>query len=91
MKYVDIILALEIMRECDSLSITEDDKKLIISVFGNILKLLREAGLVTAEISANYAILKDSTWNNGYFCIVTKRMCSLVFHVVNICPAIFDI
>lgn len=90
MKFVDVLLALEIIRECDSLTITEEDKKVIIAVFGNIIKPLRETGLITTEISAMYAVLKNSTWNDGYFCVVTRKMCSILQHIISLYAPIFD-
>lgn len=74
--------ALEIINECNALSITEDDKKLILAVFRDIIKKLE---LNTAEILAQYAILEISTWDNGYFCIVTHRLCAELYPLVQIC------
>lgn len=72
--------ALEIISQCDCLSITEDDKKLIISVFDEILKAL---GGGTTEMKIRYEILKISTWSDGYFCTSARQMCSLLYRVIN--------
>ena len=90
MEYAKMKAAIDIISQCDSFTITEDDKMLIISVFGSILKSLREIGLVTTEMSAQHAVLKVSTWNNGYFCIVTRQMCSIVRPVVELYAECFD-
>ena len=74
--------ALEIINECNALSITEDDKKLILAVFRDIIKKLE---LNTAEVLAQYAILEISTWDNGYFCIVTHRLCAELYPLAQIC------
>lgn len=80
--------ALEIINECDSLSITEDDKKLILAVFRDIIKKL---DLNTGEILAQYAILEISTWDNGYFCIVTHRLCAELYPLVELMAKTFEI
>lgn len=72
--------ALEIISQCDCLSITEDDKKLIISVFDEILKVL---GGGTTEMKIRYEILKISTWSDGYFCTSARLMCNLLYRVIN--------
>ena len=90
MKYEQMKTALLIMSKCDGFSITNDDKQFIIAVFGDIIKSLREMEFVTTEISVEYAILKVSTWNNGYFCIVTRQMCSLLYPIVELLQDFFD-
>lgn len=90
MTFVKMKAALAIVNKCDCLSITEDDKKLVIHVFDTIMKSLMEKGLVTTEMSAQYAVLKVSTWNDGYFCAVTRQMCKLLYPVVELCEKIFD-
>lgn len=84
MEFAKMKTALEIMSQCDCLSITEDDKKMVVRVMGTIVKALREMGLCTTEMTAMYDILEISTWDNGYFCSVTRRMCSLLHTYVNI-------
>ncbi len=85
MNYEQMKNALVIISKCDCLSITEDDKKLIVSVVGTIMKSLREAGLVTTEMNAQYEILKISTWDDGYFCTVARQTCSLLHPIVDLC------
>ena len=79
--------ALEIINECDVLSITEEDKKLILAVFHSIIKSLDK---VSTEISAQYAILEVSTWDNGYFCNVTHRLCALLYPLAQIYAQTFE-
>jgi hypothetical protein len=83
--------AVEIMSSCDCLSITEDDKSFIIAAFGSILKFLRKWGFANQNMTVQYAILKESTWDNGYFCIVTKQMCNIVYPIVRDMAGILDI
>ncbi len=90
MTYEQLKAALVIISECESFTITEDDKAMIISVFKTILKPLKEMGLVTTVISAQYALLEISTWNNGYFCIVARQMCSLLSPIVDFYHQLFD-
>ena len=73
--------ALEIISQCDCLSITEDDKKLIIAVFDEMLKAL---GGGTTEMKIRYEILKISTWSDGYFCASARQLCSFLYPVVKI-------
>lgn len=82
MNYEKMTTALAIISTCDALTITEDDKKLIISVLGTIIKSLREKGLDSFEMDFQYALLKDSTWNDGYFCIIAKQMCNMVYKAI---------
>lgn len=74
-----MIEALDIIYECDSLSITEDDKKLCIFILGCIIN---ELCLTTTEITAQYAVVKVSTWNNSYFCMATKKLCNQLYSVL---------
>ena len=90
MRYKDMKTAIAIVSQCDSLSITEDDKQLTISVFCTIIKSLKKIGLVTTQMLAMYAVLKESTFNNAYFCIVTRQMCSLIYPEVDFCQRHFD-
>lgn len=83
--------AIKIISKCDSLSITEDDKRIIISVFGTIIKSVMQNGFTNTEIHIKYAILKASTWNNGYFCAITKQMCSNLYPFVDICQKYFEV
>lgn len=78
MDYEKMKKALVIMSQCDSLTITKDDKKFIIAAFASIIKFLREKGLISSMIVAKYAILKDATWNDGYFCVITRELCSML-------------
>ena len=73
--------ALDIICQCDCLSITEDDKKLIIAVFDEILKTL---GGGTTEMKIRYEILKISTWSDGYFCTSARQLCFFLYPVVKI-------
>ena len=83
--------ALAIISRCDTFSITESDKTMIISVFGTIIKDLQEKGFpITTEIYAQYAILKVSTWSDGYFCIVARQMCSALYPIVNLFAKVYD-
>lgn len=85
-----ICKALEIINECDSTSITEDDKRLILAVFRDIIHKLKDFDKVTTEISAQYAILEVSTWDNGYFCIVTHRLCAALYPLVQLYAKVFE-
>lgn len=77
--------ALYIIDECDVLSITEDDKAMIVSVFGEIISELKGYGLaLKTEINVQYAILKESVWSNGYFCEVARKMCFILYPYVKI-------
>lgn len=78
--------ALAIINECNASSITEEDKKVIIAVFHSII---HELGQVTTEISAQYALLEISTWDNGYFCIVAHKLCAALYPLVQ-CWTIFE-
>ena len=89
MEYAKMKSAIAIINECDCLSITEDDKRAVIHVFGTIMQSIRELGLVTTDMSARYAILKISTWSNGYFCESAKQMCELLYPVVERCEKLF--
>lgn len=90
MKYVQMKVALAIINECDSSSITESDKELVIYVVNYIMKSLMEMGLVTTEMSIQYAMLKVSAWNDSYFCAAARQMCSLLYPAVNLCEKLFD-
>ena len=71
--------ALDIISQCDILSITETDKSMIIAVCGTIINSLQEKGFApTTEINAQYAILKEAVWDDGYFCITARQMCSVL-------------
>lgn len=85
MTWQDHKTAIEIINGCDCLSITEDDKEIIISIFSTIIKSLREIGLANDAMAAQHAVLRVSTWNNGYFCTVARQMCSIVYPVVKFC------
>jgi hypothetical protein len=76
--------AIAIISNCDSLSITEDDKKFIISVYDAILKTLGEVDLVTTELSAQFAVLKIATWNNGYFCSVARKIGTIIQPILRV-------
>lgn len=80
MDFVTRKKALEIISQCDCLSITEDDKKLIIAVFDEMLKAL---GGGTTEMKIRYEILKISTWSDGYFCTSARQLCSFLYPVIN--------
>lgn len=90
MKYKDMKAALALVSKCDTLSITENYKEAVISVFSTIVKSLREMGLLTTRMTEVYTILKDSKWDNAYFCIMAKKMRSLVYPAVELCQNCFD-
>lgn len=73
--------ALEIISQCDCLSITEDDKQLVVAVFDEMLKAL---GGGTTEMKIRYEILKISTWSDGYFCTSARQMCNLLYPTIKI-------
>lgn len=89
MDYKKMRAALLIINECNSLTITEEDKRLIIHVLGTIIKELGSE--ITTEISAHYALLKIATWNNGYFCELAKRLCNDLYAMVNIWAEVLKI
>ena len=83
--------ALGIINKCDILSITEDDKQMIVAVCGTIIKELKEKGFVpSTESKAQYAILKESMWDDGYFCTATRQMCSVLYPIVNLLHKVFE-
>lgn len=82
MEHLKIMAALDIISQCDCLSITELDKKLIINVFGKIIKSFKEVGINNTEMNAMYEVLKISTWNDGYFCCMARKLCNLLHQKV---------
>lgn len=87
MKYENMLKALAIISGCDCLSITEDDKRIVIAVFGSIIK---EIGATSTEIKVHYELLKISTWSNGYFCQKAKYLCMLLYPIVKILSKTLD-
>ena len=82
MKFTRHKMALEIMSQSDCLSITENDKKVVLHVMGTIVKALKEMGLRTTEMIAMYDILEASTCDDGYFCNTMKRLCDMLYPIV---------
>lgn len=76
--------ALEIISQCDCLTLTEDDKMLIIAAFAEIFNSLDELGGITTEMKVRYEILKISTWSNGYFCTSARQLCNFLYPVINL-------
>lgn len=90
MKHDNMRKVLAIINQCDPLTIEKEDKDLTIAAIGTIITALRKFHLVTTEISALYAILKYSTWDNGYFCICARKICSALWPVVDSYAVIAD-
>ena len=80
--------ALVVISQADPLSITREDKIIIIHTFGAIMTALNKVDMLTTEMSFQYALLRDATWNDGYFCTIAKRMCSLMYPVLETCEKI---
>lgn len=83
--------ALAIISQADPLSITREDKSLIIHTFSTIMAALNKVGMLTTEMSFQHALLREATWNDGYFCTVAKRMCSIMYPVLETCEAVFNV
>lgn len=81
MDFATMKKALEIISQCDCLSITENGKELIIFVFDEILKAL---GGGTTEMKIRYEILKISTWSDGYFSTSARQLCSSLYPIIKI-------
>lgn len=85
MEFSKMKAALGIINQCNIFSITEDDKPMVVSAVGAIIKGLKEKGFEpTTEIKAQYAILKEAMWDDGYFCMAARQMCSVLYPIVNL-------
>ena len=83
MKVSDMRQILTIVSQCDALTITKEDMDAVLQATGMIIACLEKVGLVTTEISAQWAVLKLSTWSEGYFCICVRQMVSVLWPVVD--------
>ena len=83
MKASDMKKILAIISQCDVLTIEKKDKDLIIAATGTIIIAMRKVGLISAQISALYAILTESTWDDGYFCACVRQIINAIWPVVD--------
>lgn len=74
--------ALLIIDNVDALTITKEDKDLIVAVIGKIVNVLEECKQLTPEMDFQYAVLKCSVWDDGYFCIVARKTCAMLYPIV---------
>ena len=81
---------LAIVSQCDALTITKEDMSLILKAIAMIIVSLKKVELATTEISAQWTVLKLSTWSEGYFCICVQRMVNVIWPVVDIYEVIAE-
>ena len=78
MNFETIALFIAIIDEYNSPFMEEYDKKLYINVFKKIIKSLKEMRIEEMEINAQYAILKNAMYMDGYFSIAVSKLSSTI-------------